>query len=155
MTLDLLPRGSYSTDSGAFPPPPTPTAHPCMPDFLHDHTSSDRTNSSEPSSPTGTDDRISDDHHNTTHGTMVAAMISDDTPRGSQCHERPDGKLKARRLWNGGGLPPQWKPALTLENSGSVARDHLASERTFLAYVRTSLTIASTGVGEHHPCHLP
>ncbi|CCL99461.1 uncharacterized protein FIBRA_01479 [Fibroporia radiculosa] len=37
-------------------------------------------------------------------------------------------------------------PALTLENSGSVARDHLASERTFLAYVRTSLAIASTGV---------
>ncbi|KAI0761999.1 hypothetical protein BD413DRAFT_453716, partial [Trametes elegans] len=35
---------------------------------------------------------------------------------------------------------------LTLENSGSVARDHLASERTFLAYARTSLTIASTGV---------
>jgi len=27
-----------------------------------------------------------------------------------------------------------------------VARDHLASERTFLAYVRTSLAIASTGV---------
>lgn len=37
--------------------------------------------------------------------------------------------------------------SLTLENSGSVARDHLASERTFLAYVRTSLAIASTGVG--------
>ncbi|PCH40380.1 hypothetical protein WOLCODRAFT_136834 [Wolfiporia cocos MD-104 SS10] len=36
--------------------------------------------------------------------------------------------------------------SLTLENSGSVARDHLASERTFLAYVRTSLTIASMGV---------
>ncbi|KAF7317956.1 DUF202 domain-containing protein [Mycena kentingensis (nom. inval.)] len=36
--------------------------------------------------------------------------------------------------------------AFTLENSGSVARDHLASERTFLAYVRTSLAIASTGV---------
>ncbi|KAI0823163.1 hypothetical protein BC628DRAFT_1291313, partial [Trametes gibbosa] len=35
---------------------------------------------------------------------------------------------------------------MTLENSGSVARDHLASERTFLAYARTSLTIASTGV---------
>ena len=40
-------------------------------------------------------------------------------------------------------------PNLILENSGSVARDHLASERTFLAYVRTSLAIASTGVGEH------
>ncbi len=36
---------------------------------------------------------------------------------------------------------------LTLENSGSVARDHLASERTFLAYVRTSLAISSAGVG--------
>jgi len=41
--------------------------------------------------------------------------------------------------------------ALALVNSvlpvwGSVARDHLASERTFLAYVRTSLTIASAGV---------
>ena len=40
-------------------------------------------------------------------------------------------------------------PSLTLENSGSVARDHLASERTFLAYIRTSLAIASTGVGKH------
>ena len=37
--------------------------------------------------------------------------------------------------------------ALYLENSGSVARDHLALERTFLAYMRTSLTFASTGVG--------
>ncbi|KAL1744272.1 hypothetical protein HDZ31DRAFT_64250 [Schizophyllum fasciatum] len=37
-------------------------------------------------------------------------------------------------------------PALVLENAGSVARDHLASERTFLAYTRTSLVIASTGV---------
>ena len=38
--------------------------------------------------------------------------------------------------------------SLVLENSGSVARDHLASERTFLAYVRTSLVIVTTGVGE-------
>ncbi|KAF8187753.1 hypothetical protein BJ912DRAFT_418390 [Pholiota molesta] len=37
-------------------------------------------------------------------------------------------------------------PRLVLQNSGSVARDHLASERTFLAYVRTSLAIASAGV---------
>ncbi|KZS93604.1 hypothetical protein SISNIDRAFT_505638 [Sistotremastrum niveocremeum HHB9708] len=36
--------------------------------------------------------------------------------------------------------------SLTLENSGSVARDHLASERTWLAYIRTSLAIASAGV---------
>lgn len=41
-----------------------------------------------------------------------------------------------------------YKIALILTNSGSVARDHLALERTFLAYVRTSLAMASTGVGE-------
>ncbi|KIM43295.1 hypothetical protein M413DRAFT_26451 [Hebeloma cylindrosporum] len=35
--------------------------------------------------------------------------------------------------------------SLCLQNSGSVARDHLASERTFLAYVRTSLAIVSAG----------
>ncbi|RPD56196.1 hypothetical protein L226DRAFT_464529 [Lentinus tigrinus ALCF2SS1-7] len=40
----------------------------------------------------------------------------------------------------------EWGLLLTLENAGSVARDHLASERTFLAYARTSLTISSTGV---------
>jgi hypothetical protein len=39
------------------------------------------------------------------------------------------------------------KVKLSLVNSGSVARDHLASERTFLAYVRTSLAISSMGVG--------
>jgi hypothetical protein len=64
---------------------------------------------------------------------------------------------------NATSLPPEYKrqgfgtlrspfaakftPALTLQNQGSVARDHLASERTFLAYVRTSLAIASTGIG--------
>ncbi|KAF8495797.1 hypothetical protein F5888DRAFT_1615505 [Russula emetica] len=36
--------------------------------------------------------------------------------------------------------------SLTLRNTGSVARDHLSSERTFLAYVRTSLSFASAGV---------
>jgi len=36
--------------------------------------------------------------------------------------------------------------SLTLENNGSVARDHLACERTFLAYMRTSLAIAASGV---------
>ncbi|PBK67389.1 hypothetical protein ARMSODRAFT_306768 [Armillaria solidipes] len=38
------------------------------------------------------------------------------------------------------------KVSLTLQNNGSVARDHLASERTFLAYIRTSLALASAGV---------
>ncbi|KAG1885190.1 hypothetical protein F4604DRAFT_1878588 [Suillus subluteus] len=44
--------------------------------------------------------------------------------------------------------------SLVLENKGNVARDHLASERTYLAYVRTSLTCASAGVGETAPVQL-
>ena len=33
-----------------------------------------------------------------------------------------------------------------IENSGSTARDHLANERTFLAWVRTALGIMGLGV---------
>lgn len=36
--------------------------------------------------------------------------------------------------------------SLSLENKGSVARDHLALERTFLAWLRTSLAFASIGI---------
>ncbi|ORX58930.1 hypothetical protein DM01DRAFT_1283107 [Hesseltinella vesiculosa] len=35
---------------------------------------------------------------------------------------------------------------LYLENKGSVARDHLANERTYLAWLRTSLALISVGV---------
>ncbi|KIJ04590.1 hypothetical protein PAXINDRAFT_93142 [Paxillus involutus ATCC 200175] len=38
------------------------------------------------------------------------------------------------------------KLSLVLENKGNVARDHLASERTYLAYVRTSLACSGAGV---------
>lgn len=34
----------------------------------------------------------------------------------------------------------------TFKNTGSVARDHLASERTFLAWVRTGLSFVALGV---------
>ncbi|KAI8632547.1 hypothetical protein F5Y19DRAFT_367657 [Xylariaceae sp. FL1651] len=37
--------------------------------------------------------------------------------------------------------------SIELENKGSVARDHLALERTFLAWLRTSLAFASIGIG--------
>lgn len=42
-------------------------------------------------------------------------------------------------------LPSLLRP-LTLPNTGSTARDHLALERTFLASVRTSLTLVSFGI---------
>ena len=60
-----------------------------------------------------------------------------------------DGAVMDNR--RGPFLLAQLNPAFVLQNSGSVARDHLASERTFLAYVRTSLTIATTGVGIGYP----
>ncbi|ORZ00710.1 hypothetical protein BCR43DRAFT_485671 [Syncephalastrum racemosum] len=41
----------------------------------------------------------------------------------------------------------QHSASLYLENTGSVARDHLANERTFLAWLRTSLSTISVGVG--------
>jgi hypothetical protein len=44
---------------------------------------------------------------------------------------------------------------LHLENTGSVARDHLASERTFLAWLRTSLAFCSVGVGACSPTRAP
>lgn len=45
------------------------------------------------------------------------------------------------------------KLSFVLENKGSVARDHLASERTYLAYVRTSLACAGAGVGACVPVY--
>ena len=36
---------------------------------------------------------------------------------------------------------------VVLENSGSTARDHLANERTFLAWIRTALALVGVGIG--------
>ncbi|KAI1357039.1 hypothetical protein F5Y01DRAFT_10214 [Xylaria sp. FL0043] len=49
---------------------------------------------------------------------------------------------KKHWLWD--ALDGIW--SIELENKGSVARDHLAVERTFLAWMRTSLAFASIGI---------
>ncbi|PYH37193.1 uncharacterized protein BO87DRAFT_374220 [Aspergillus neoniger CBS 115656] len=57
----------------------------------------------------------------------------------SQCDsEEPHGSWYSRLADRYGSLE--------LENKGSVARDHLALERTFLAWLRTSLAFASIGI---------
>ncbi|KAK3809471.1 MAG: hypothetical protein J3Q66DRAFT_288203 [Benniella sp.] len=40
----------------------------------------------------------------------------------------------------------KFSPSLILENKGSIARDHLANERTFLAWLRSSLSLITVGV---------
>ncbi|KAI0642997.1 hypothetical protein C8Q79DRAFT_916454 [Trametes meyenii] len=77
-------------------------------------------------------------------GEPFSPVFTDDSdepqpPHGPGKPEEP-GEPAWRRVLKG------WNLLLMLENSGSVARDHLASERTFLAYVRTSLTMSSAGV---------
>lgn len=119
--------------SGSFCPPPTPDH------YQHMTGSPAHTESEAPTFadvPSQHELRPGAPHHNdTTQTDDGASQQSRSKPR-----QRKVGWLR-----KGDGLG-RWNPALTLENSGSVARDHLASERTFLAYVRTSLTIASTGV---------
>ncbi|CCX33149.1 hypothetical protein FPQ18DRAFT_32324 [Pyronema domesticum] len=64
----------------------------------------------------------------------------------SSNHEQQQNRMKSqRRCTNMDGLFLKLG-AIELENKGSVARDHLALERTFLAWLRTSLAFASIGI---------
>ncbi|KAF2865520.1 hypothetical protein BDV95DRAFT_632343 [Massariosphaeria phaeospora] len=63
---------------------------------------------------------------------------SDEASRLAARHESRERSRWARFLERYGSVE--------LENKGSVARDHLALERTFLAWLRTSLSFASIGI---------
>lgn len=72
-------------------------------------------------------------------------------PHSTSLSPRSSGSGKEERSTRqeDSSLLARLKPAvleLVLENSGSVARDHLALERTFLAYTRTSSVIATAGI---------
>jgi uncharacterized membrane protein YidH (DUF202 family) len=61
-------------------------------------------------------------------------------PNGTASRDQEEDKMSwYRRLAEKYGT-------VSLENKGSVARDHLALERTFLAWLRTSLAFASIGI---------
>ncbi|KAH0848978.1 hypothetical protein AYO21_12098 [Fonsecaea monophora] len=96
----------------------------------------------------------SDRRYNTTdegtpQSTLGSSTLGSSTIAGSGPEDdQDDGQKDSKHSW-----APQWLKkipekygSVTLENKGSVARDHLALERTFLAWLRTSLAFASIGI---------
>ncbi|KAF1359753.1 hypothetical protein EJ07DRAFT_118257 [Lizonia empirigonia] len=62
--------------------------------------------------------------------------------------QRAERRAEATERREAGRWGEFWEKwgSVELENKGSVARDHLALERTFLAWLRTSLSFASIGI---------
>lgn len=141
MDLSRFYKSQESPTNGLHPPPPPPTPDIGSVSELHSDMNSEI---GSPAMPHPADTPL---NHDRCAGDASSAD-GEDSGGTLRCVEHPH-KETLRRTKGDSPVLGKWNPALTLENSGSVARDHLASERTFLAYVRTSLTIASTGVGEH------
>ncbi|RLV95388.1 40S ribosomal protein S30-B [Spathaspora sp. JA1] len=59
--------------------------------------------------------------------------------RNQEINETPDKRDENHLL--------RFSASQILENKGSVARDHMANERTFLAWLRTSLAFITIGIG--------
>ncbi|KIX96141.1 uncharacterized protein Z520_07919 [Fonsecaea multimorphosa CBS 102226] len=104
--------------------------------------------------PIRTADGQSDRRYNTTEegtpqSTLGSSTLGSSTLAGSGQEEEQDGGQKdSKDSWTRRLLKkiPEKYGSVTLENKGSVARDHLALERTFLAWLRTSLAFASIGI---------
>ncbi|KAF5026274.1 hypothetical protein F66182_1664 [Fusarium sp. NRRL 66182] len=96
---------------------------------------------------------------NATNTASSGARVRKPSTRGSRRRQNenngaapnPDMSY-ARQAESNNKSPSWWRiqaekfQSVELENKGSVARDHLAIERTFLAWLRTSLSFASIGV---------
>jgi len=65
----------------------------------------------------------------------------EDSPR-PESSGKTDG---AGAVWHGDWFG--FGSGLVLENSGSTARDHLANERTYLAWIRTALALLGASIG--------
>ncbi|KAH7035140.1 uncharacterized protein B0I36DRAFT_88764 [Microdochium trichocladiopsis] len=100
---------------------------------------------------------ITEDEPNETTGIITAGRQHDYHSTHSSVRRRntpatptqPNGdaepeEVKDEKGWLADYLSGLW--TIELENTGSTARDHLALERTFLAWLRTSLGFASIGI---------
>jgi len=94
------------------------------------------------------------DHHQPASSTKKSSRLSFlPTPRNREEHDDADDQQLPVPEYTPQSLQDALLMALNpfhirliLANTGSVARDHLSLERTFLSYVRTSLAMASAGV---------
>jgi hypothetical protein len=150
---DLRPRIPLSPSEEEGDVPPTPLTTPTRPQS-RDH--QDNATMVEPSMRMTTRSNSAEHHRD-------RPRTTDDEIHEKRRREDAVGEGEGERRGGGGGHATKAKEkhmlskegyhvSLILTNTGSVARDHLASERTFLAYVRTSLALASTGVGESFSC---
>ncbi|KAF2126844.1 hypothetical protein P153DRAFT_321618 [Dothidotthia symphoricarpi CBS 119687] len=123
--MDAAPRKRTSADRD--PTPSSNTTDETRPMIASTHSSAKDYNAISPDQP----------HAN------GSAMQTDDTRR-----ERAEREAAATERKEGGWWRATWEKygSVELENKGSVARDHLALERTYLAWLRTSLSFASIGI---------
>ncbi|XP_014562428.1 hypothetical protein COCVIDRAFT_32893 [Bipolaris victoriae FI3] len=86
----------------------------------------------------------SSDVSNGTRGTRQSENGVHTDPRATTAESAAAATMRREKGWWAGF----WEKygSVELDNKGSVARDHLALERTFLAWLRTSLSFASIGI---------